>query len=97
VSTGFWDGSVTMGRTAPTFRRIIESFWVEWTDFKRTLQNMDQNAFESLMHHARKHAAAGHNFSHPNPFEPIVMSILLEHEKQLEKLLKHLEKQDDEM
>ena len=63
-----------MGRTVPTFRRVIESFGVEWKDFKKTLRNMDQGAFESLMNHARKHAAAGHNFPHPNPFEPIVIS-----------------------
>ena len=57
---------------------------------------MDQEVFESLLNHARKHAAAGHNFSHPNPFEPIVMSILLEHEKQLETLIEQLEKQESE-
>ena len=93
MSAGFWDGHVTMGRTVPTFRRVIESFGVEWRDFKRTLRDMDQEAFESLMNHARKHAAAGHNFSHPNPFEPIVLSILLEHEKQIETLFKQREKQ----
>lgn len=44
----------------------------------------------------RNHAAAGHNFLHPNPFEPITMSILVEHEKILSNLLKQLEKQQKE-
>jgi len=44
----------------------------------------------------RNHAAARHNFPHPNPFEPIVRSILGEHEKILSNLLKQLEKQQKE-
>ena len=55
---------------------------------------MDQDAFDALMNHARRHAAAGHNFSHPNPFEPIVISILLEHEKQLKTLLEQQRQTD---
>jgi len=56
---------------------------------------MDQDAFDALMNHARRHAAAGHNFPHPNPFEPIVISILLEHEKQLKTLVEQQRKKDE--
>ena len=80
-----------MGRTVPTFRNVIESFGMEWNDFKRALRSMDRDAFEELMNHARRHAAAGSNMSSPNPFEPVVMSILVEHEKTLRKLKKHVE------
>ena len=82
-----------MGRTVPTFRNIIESFGWEWTDFKRALKNIDREAFEELMNHARRHAAAGSNMSNPNPFEPVVMSILVEHEKILRKLREHVERE----
>ena len=75
-----------MGRTVPTFRNIIESFGWEWSDFKHALRNIDREAFEELMNHARRHASAGSNMSNPNPFEPVVMSILVEHEKTLRKL-----------
>ena len=75
-----------MGRTVPTFRCVIESFGIEWSDYKKALRSVDQDAFESVLNHARKHAAAGHNFSNPDPFEPIVLSILLEHEKMLGEL-----------
>jgi len=75
-----------MGRTVPTFRNIIESFGWEWSDFKQALRNIDRKAFEELMNHARRHAAAGSNMSNPNPFEPVVMSILVEHEKTLREL-----------
>jgi hypothetical protein len=75
-----------MGRTVPTFRNIIESFGWEWNEFKKALRNIDREAFEELINHARRHAAAGSNMSNPNPFEPVVMSILVEHEKTIRKL-----------
>ena len=81
-----------MGRTVPTFRLVVESFGWEWTDFKRALRRIDQEAFDELMNHARRHAAAGSYLSNPNPFEPIVMSILVEHEKALRKLRGYAER-----
>lgn len=87
--TRFWNGDVdSMGRTIPTFRQMIESFGMEWSDFRRGLRKEDQEMFDALLSHARRHSAAGHNFPHAFPFEPIVMSILLEHEKQLRELEK---------
>ncbi len=77
-----------MGRTVPTFRNIVESFGWEWNDFKRALREMDREAFDELLNHARRHASAGSNMSNPNPFEPVVMSILIEHEKTIRKLRK---------
>lgn len=82
-----------MGRTVPTFRNIIESFGWEWNDFKRALKSIDREAFEELMNHARRHAAAGSNSSNPNPFEPVVMSILIEHEKTLRMLRKNVKRE----
>ena len=82
-----------MGRTVPTFRNIIESFGLDWNDFKRALKDMDRKAFDDLMNHARRHAAAGSNMINPNPFEPVVMSILVEHEKTLRKLREHVERE----
>ncbi len=82
-----------MGRTVPTFRNIIESFGLEWNDFKKTLRNIDREAFEELMNHARRHALAGSYMINPNPFEPVVMSILVEHEKTLRKLREHVERE----
>ena len=82
-----------MGRTVPTFRMVVESFGWEWIDFKRALRNIDQEMFDELMNHARRHAAAGGNISNPNPFEPIVMSILVEHEKTLRKLREYVERE----
>ncbi len=81
-----------MGRTVPSFRNVIESFGWEWNDFKRALRDIDKKAFDELMNHARRHAAAGTNMANPAPFEPVVMSILLEHEKTLRKLRENAER-----
>ncbi|UCF11633.1 MAG: hypothetical protein JSW06_06170 [Thermoplasmatales archaeon] len=75
-----------MGRTVPSFRMVIESFGVEWSEFKRALRDIDKESFECLMNYARRHAEAGTNMPNPNPFEPIIMSILIEHEKELRKI-----------
>ncbi len=75
-----------MGRTVPSFRNVIESFGWEWNDFKKALRDIDKEAFEELINHARRHAAAGTNMANPSSFEPVVMSILLEHEKVIRKL-----------
>lgn len=70
----------------PSFRIVIESFGVEWSEFKRALRDIDKESFECLMNYARRHAEAGTNMPNPNPFEPIIMSILIEHENELRKL-----------
>ena len=70
-----------MGRTVPSFRMVIEGFGWEWIEFKRALRGMDKDAFDELMNHARRHAEAGTNMPNPDPFEPTVISILVEHEK----------------
>ena len=76
-----------MGRTVPTFRNMIEIFGLEWSNFKRALRYDDKKTFDDLLNHARKHGAAGTNMTNPNPFEPIVISILIEHEKSIKKLM----------
>lgn len=85
-----------MGRTVPTFRNMIESFGWEWNDFKRALRGIDKEVFDELINHARRHAAAGTNMVNPNPFEPIVMSILVEHEKALKQIREHEDKKNKE-
>lgn len=81
-----------MGRTVPSFRMVIEGFDVEWNEFKRALRDIDKESFENLMNHARRHAEAGTNMPNPNPFEPIVMSILIEHETEMRKLRENAER-----
>jgi len=69
---------------------MIDLFGFEWNDFKRALRLTDKEVFEELLNHARRHGTAGTNMVNPNPFEPIVISILIEHEKSIKKILDKL-------
>ena len=84
-----------MGRTVPTFSNMIEFFRLERNDFKRALRHNDKEVFEKLLNHARKHGAAGTNLVKPNPFEPIVISILIEHEKSIRNLNNKFYRKED--
>ena len=77
-----------MATKQESFQSYVDSFGWEWHDFKMVLRGMDKLSFEDLLNHARKHPQ-GLKYVRPTPFEPIVMSILLEHEK----IIRHLKNQ----
>ena len=81
--------------TIQTFRNKIDSFGLEWNDFKRVLNSIEKDAFEGLLSHARRHSVAGIKMDNPNPFEPIVMSILIEHENTVRNLKEKLDNSND--
>jgi hypothetical protein len=71
---------------------VVENFGLEWKEFKRALRDIDKESFDELINHARRHTEAGTNMPNPNQFEPVVMSILVEHEKEIRKLRKNVER-----
>ena len=80
-----------MGRTLPPFSQLIEHERRAWAPFRRALRKDDQAAFDRLFDCAKLHVQAGVYLSRPWPFEVIAMAMLLEHHKQLERLLTRLE------
>ena len=85
-----------MGRTVLPFSRVLEQEAQEWRKFRRGLRKEDQQFLDRLFEEARLHVQAGVYASRPWPFETILISILLEHEKALVELrskLKALEEQ----
>jgi len=50
----------------------------------------DKEAYEQLTDACRNYASAGSNATRPEVFEPMVMSILLEQQKRLNRLEKEL-------
>jgi hypothetical protein len=80
-----------MGRTLPPFSQLIEYERRAWAPFRRALRKDDQAAFDRLFDCAKLHVQAGVYLSRPWPFEVIAMAMLLEHHKQLERLLIRLE------
>jgi hypothetical protein len=75
-----------MGRTVLPFSRVLEQEVQEWRKFRRGLRKEDQQFLDRLFEEARLHVQAGVYASRPWPFETILVSILLEHEKTLMEL-----------
>lgn len=76
-----------MGRTMPTFRRAIDSEAQRWNDMRRALGPEAQRAFDAVFQRARRHASAAGNQGALDPMDAIVMTVLVEHERELERLL----------
>jgi len=72
-----------MGRTLLPFSRVLEQEVQEWRKFRRGLRKEDQQFLDRLFEEARLHVQAGVYASRPWPFETILISVLLEHEKAL--------------
>ena len=75
-----------MGRTVLPFSRVLEQEVQEWRKFRRGLRKGDQQFLDHLFEEARLHVQAGVYASRPLPFETILVSILIEHEKTLVEL-----------
>ena len=79
-----------MGRTVPTYRLALEAMAQQWNDFRRALRKGDRDAFDELMNKARMHASAATYAISMDPTESAIMSMLLEHEKELARLRKEV-------
>jgi len=75
-----------MGRTVPTYRMVMEDVIRDWDSFKQALRREDRQLFEQLMQKGRRHASAASYAIRPHPTESLLMSILLEMEKDLDQL-----------
>jgi hypothetical protein len=75
-----------MGKMLPPFSQLIEQERRRWVPFRRTLPTADQAVFDRLFDCAKLHVQAGVMVSRPWPFETIAMAIMLEQQKQLERV-----------
>jgi hypothetical protein len=80
-----------MGRTVLPFSQALEREYEDWKKFRRALRREDQQVLDRLFDRARLHVQAGSYASRPWPFETILFSILLEHEKELADLQEKLD------
>lgn len=83
-----------MGRTVATYRLALESMAQQWNDFRRALRSGDREAFDALMNRARMHASAATYAISLDPTESALLSMLLEHEKEILAMRKELEKKE---
>ena len=80
-----------MGKTLPPFSQLIDHERRRWTPFTRTLPNADRARFDRLFDGAKRHVQAGVCQSRPVPMETIILAVLLEQQKHLERAQEMLE------
>jgi len=69
-----------------TLEQIVESYGFQWQEFNNALEELDKEAFHDLIERAKHHAEAVSKTEYPNLFESVVMSILVEHQRELQRL-----------
>ena len=79
-----------MGKTVESYRMALDREVQRWSGFVRALRKEDRAAFEQLIDICRNYASAGSNSTRPLLFEPMVLSILLDQQKTLNRLKKDL-------
>jgi hypothetical protein len=72
-----------MGRTNPTFRDRLQRMERRWADYRLALRRRDQSHFDRLFAQAETHADAAGHLNAGEPLHPVLVSVLLEHEKRL--------------
>jgi len=80
-----------VGRTVLTYRTVLETLIGDWQGFQKALRKEDQAAFDRLMDKARGLASAAGYDPRLDPMESVVMSILVELEREIEELRKKVE------
>ncbi len=80
-----------MGRTLPTYRMLLEEELTQWKDYRRALRKKDQEVFDELLKQARTHSSASGYHVTTNIFEPMVLTMLLEQKKEINRLKKELD------
>jgi hypothetical protein len=80
-----------MGRTLPTYRMLLEEELTQWKDYRRALRKKDQEVFDELLKQARTHSSASGYHVTTNIFEPMVLTMILEQKKEINRLKKELD------
>ncbi len=80
-----------MGRTVPTFRKALEKEIGKWRVFRKALRKDERNTFDKLLEDSKKYISAGSQAKRPDPFRTMIMSILLEQEKEIQSLKKRID------
>lgn len=89
-----------MGRTNSTYRNHLDKFMTMFKPFKRALREENKNHMDSLWEKAHKYSSAASYMNHSNPGLPIMISMMLGLQKQVEGLqiqLERLETQVDKL
>lgn len=78
-----------MGRTIPTATQLLRRAQEEWKPFRQQLSEEDRKIFDEMfsLAHIHNYAMMMSLPSHPVAIQPIFMSIVFYHFKQLQKMM----------
>jgi len=79
-----------LGKTVESYSLRLDKEVQRWSGFARALRKDDRENFEELMDFCRIHRSAASNATRPVLFEAMVMCILLEQQKTLNKMKKKI-------
>jgi hypothetical protein len=80
-----------VGRSNPTYRDRLGRIESDWAPYRRALRARDQPHFDRLFDHARAHADAAGYLNHRDPTVPLLVGVLLEHERRLAALAERVD------
>jgi hypothetical protein len=80
-----------MGRTIPSFRIASTIEEKEWKPFRNSLDKSDRKIFDEMFSIAHLYNSASSYPAKPIRIQPIFMSIIFHHYKQLARLSKEIE------
>jgi hypothetical protein len=78
---------ILMGRTVPSYRDVIDDELQTLKKYRSALRKEDQELFDEMMSYAKFHISASSYSSRLNPFESIILNILLEQQRQIRDLM----------
>ena len=85
-----------MGRTIPSFRMASIEEQKEWKEFRQALDKSDRKAFDDMFSIAQLYNSACSFAAKPIRIQPIFMSIIFHHYKQLMEIKGKLDKKEDQ-
>ena len=80
-----------MGRSVRTANQVIIDEQQAFADFRRALRREDQRIFDALFAGARRHTAAISQAAHALPFEAILLAMVVEQAKEIDRLRRLLD------
>lgn len=75
---------------------MLEGMKSRWGAYRRALRRKDQPHFDQLFEYADAHADAAGYLNPEDPLDPVLVSMLLEHEKRIRELEAELEARGDD-
>ena len=85
IKSIFADGAI-MGRTIPSYRIASERERRKWKIFRQELDKSESKIFDEMMSYSRLYNTAGVTACKSVLLQPILMSRIFEHYKQLKKI-----------